>query len=304
MTVTIGVHGSNPSLYLLARLGILERALEPLGESVTWVPVEGTRVGELLGDGTIDFGGTGSTPPIVGQAQGHDLVYVAVSAPRPGHGALLVADEGPVRAPVDLKDGTVVLSIGSWQTHFVAKALADVGLSYRDDITPVRPAAGQDQAARLRSGEIAGWVAQGPELVAALREPGLRVLHRVGDVITDRSVFFARRAFAEDRAEVAAIVVSALREADEWAAAHLDEAAALHAAELPGARADWAEALAALPWRLEPVPASFIAEQQEAADIFVANGFIDRPITVADAQGAALAPLVAEVLAAPDGGAR
>ncbi|MFI1382772.1 ABC transporter substrate-binding protein [Embleya sp. NPDC020886] len=304
MTVTIGVHGSNPSLYLLARLGILERALEPLGESVTWVPVEGTRVGELLGDGTIDFGGTGSTPPIVGQAQGHDLVYVAVSAPRPEHGALLVADEGPVRAPADLKDGTVVLSIGSWQTHFVAKALNDVGLSYRDDITPVRPEAGRDQAARLRAGEIAGWVAQGPELVAARREPGLRVLHRVGEVITDRSVFFASRAFAEERTELLSIVVAALRRADEWAATHLDEAAELHAAELPGTRADWAEALAALPWQLEPVPASFIAEQQEAADIFAANGFIDRTITVAAAQAAGPAARVAEVLAPAHGGAR
>ncbi|MFE5330979.1 ABC transporter substrate-binding protein [Embleya sp. NPDC056575] len=301
MTVTIGVHGSNPSLYLLARLGILERALEPLGETVTWLPVEGTRVGELLGAGTIDFGGTGSTPPIVGQAQGHDLVYVAVSAPRPGHGALLVADEGPVRTTVDLKGGTVVLSIGSWQTHFVAKALNDVGLSYRDDITPVRPSAGQDQAARLRAGEIAGWVAQGPELAAARRESGLRVLHRVGDVITDRSVFFARRAFAEERSEVVATVVAALREADAWAAAHPEEAAELHAAELPGTRADWAEALAALPWRLEPIPASFIAEQQEAADIFAANGFIDRPITVADAQAAALSAPVARVLAPADG---
>ncbi|MGW9207055.1 ABC transporter substrate-binding protein [Embleya sp. NPDC055664] len=304
MTVTIGVHGSNPSLYLLARLGILERALEPLGETVTWLPVEGTRVGELLGAGTIDFGGTGSTPPIVGQAQGHDLVYVAVSAPRPGHGALLVADEGPVRTTADLKGGTVVLSIGSWQTHFVAKALNDVGLSYRDDITPVRPAAGQDQAARLRAGEIAGWVAQGPELVAARRESGLRVLHRVGDVITDRSVFFARRAFAEERSEVVATVVAALREADAWAVAHPEEAAELHAAELPGTRADWAEALAALPWRLEPIPESFIAEQQEAADIFATNGFIDRPITVADAQAAALSAPVARVLAPADGAGR
>ncbi|MGC0421992.1 ABC transporter substrate-binding protein [Embleya sp. AB8] len=304
MTVTIGVHGSNPSLYLLARLGILERTLEPLGERVEWVPVEGTRVGELLGDGTIDFGGTGSTPPIVGQAQGHDLVYVAVSEPRPEHGALLVADEGPVRTPADLRGGTVVLSIGSWQTHFVAKALNDVGLSYRDDITPVRPAAGQDQAARLRSGEIAGWVAQGPELAAARREPGLRVLHRVGEVITDRSVFFASRAFVTEHPELVAVVVAALREADEWAAANVAEAARLHAAELPGSAADWAEALGVLPWRLEPVPASFIAEQQEAADIFALNGFIERPVVVADAQAEALTPLVAGVLARAGGGSR
>lgn len=299
MTVTIGVHGSNPSLFLLARLGILEPALAALGEDVAWVPVEGTRVGALLGEGTIDFGGTGSTPPIVGQADGHDIVYVAVSAPRPEHGALIVADEGPVRDVADLKGGTVVLAIGSWQTHFVAKALHDAGLSYRDDITAVRPTAGEDAAARLRTGEIAAWVAQGTELAASERESGLRVLRRVGDVITDRSVFFARRDLVGTRPEVVGAIVAALREADDWAAAHPREAAELHAADLAGDVADWDSALRRLPWRLEAVPASFVAEQQEAADIFEANGFIARPVTVADAVAAEIAPVVEAALAGP-----
>ena len=138
MAITIGVHGANPSLYHLSRLGLLEQALEPLGETVTWLPVGGTSTGDALADGTIDFGGTGSTPPLSAQAAGHDLVYTAVSAPRPGHGALLVAADGPVAGVADLKGGTVVLAVGSWQTHFTAKALAAVGLSYRD-ITAERP---------------------------------------------------------------------------------------------------------------------------------------------------------------------
>ncbi|MFF2041981.1 ABC transporter substrate-binding protein [Kitasatospora sp. NPDC058170] len=298
MAITLGVHASNPSLYYLSRLTYLDEELAPLGETGAFHHyTDGTRTGDLLADGTIDFGGTGSTPPVTAQAAGHDLVYAAVSAPRPDHGALLVRADGPVQGVADLRGGTVVLGIGSWQTHLLAKALHAEGLSYADDITPVRPAAGTDPAQRLRDGEIAGWIAQGAELAAARRAGGFRELIRTGDVITDRSVFFTRRAFAADRPEVVAAIGAALGRADAWVAANPAEAAAIAAADLGGSAEDWQSALAGLPWRLEPATADFIAEQQEAADIFHGVGFIDRALTVADAHLPALEAPVAAALA-------
>ncbi|MFB7616756.1 ABC transporter substrate-binding protein [Kitasatospora sp. NPDC056181] len=298
MAITLGVHASNPSLYYLSQLDHLNEELAPLGETGAFHHyADGTRTGALLADGTIDFGGTGSTPPVTAQAAGHDLVYAAVSAPRPDHGALLVRADGPVRSVADLKGGTVVLGVGSWQTHLLAKALHVEGLSYATDVTPVRPAAGEDQAQRLRDGEIAGWIAQGAELAAARRDGGFRELVRTGDVITDRSVFFTRRDFAADRPEVVAAIGAALRRADAWVAANLAEAAAIAAADLGGTAEDWRTALAALPWQLEPATAGFVVEQQEAADIFHGVGFIDRPVTVADAHLPALEAPVAAAIA-------
>ncbi|MFI9119996.1 ABC transporter substrate-binding protein [Streptomyces bikiniensis] len=282
MTVVIGVHRSNPSLYHLSRLGYAEQELAALGETASWHPyTDGVRTGAYLADGTIDFGGTGSTPPVTAQAAGHDIVYVAVSAPRPGHGALLVPEDGPVRTVADLKGGTVHLAVGSWQTHLVAKALDDVGLSYSTDITAVRGDSGSEE--KLRSGEIAAWVAQGAELAAARRTGGLRVLVPTGEVISDRSVFFTRRDLAEQRPEVVEALVRALRRADEWAAAHPREAAGTAAADQGGTVDDWETALRALPWRIEEVTEEFVAEQQRAADIFHRTGFLDRAVTVADA---------------------
>ncbi|MEV4558677.1 ABC transporter substrate-binding protein [Kitasatospora sp. NPDC049285] len=296
MTITVGVHRSNPTLTHLARLDYLQEELAPLGESADFHHyTDGTRTGAHLADGTIDFGGTGSTPPITAQAAGHDLVYAAVSAPRPDHGALLVRADGPVRTVADLKGGTVALGIGSWQTHLLAKALHQAGLSYRDDVRAVRPSG--DEARRLREGDIAGWIAQGAELAEALRGGEARVLVRTGEVITDRSVFFTRRELAVQRPEVVAAVVTALQRADDWAAAHLDQAAAQAAEEQGGAAADWRSAFAGLPWRLEPAGAAFVAEQQEAADIFHGVGFIDRPVTVADAHLPGLEQPVADAVA-------
>ncbi|MFD7496014.1 ABC transporter substrate-binding protein [Streptomyces sp. NPDC059832] len=285
MTITIGVHSSNPSLYHLyhlSRLGLAQEELAPLGESVVFHPyTNGVRTGELLSRGVIDFGGTGSTPPVTAQAAGHDIVYTAVSAPRPDHGALLVPEDSPVHTVADLKGTTVHLAIGSWQTHLIAKALDDAGLSYADDITAVRSDDTSEEL--LRTGAIAAWVAQGAQLAAARRTGGLRTLVRTGDIITDRSVFFARRDLAESRPEVIEALTRALRRADDWAAANPRRAAEIAAADLGGSADDWETALRALPWKIEPVTEAFIAEQQEAADIFHRTGFIDRPVTVAHA---------------------
>ncbi|MFE5211958.1 ABC transporter substrate-binding protein [Streptomyces sp. NPDC056600] len=282
MTVTIGVHNSNPTLYYLSRLDLAAEELAAVGETpVFHVYTDGVRTGALLTEGVIDFGGTGSTPPITAQAAGHDIVYTAVSAPRPDHGALLVTEDGRVREVTDLKGGTVHLAIGSWQTHLIAKALDDAGLSYADDITAVR--AGEDSEALLRSGEITAWVAQGPQLAAALRTGGVRVLVPTADVITDRSVFFTRRELAEKRPEVVEALNRALRRADEWAAAHPREAAEIAAGHQGGTVDDWETALRALPWKTEEVGEAFLAEQQEAADIFARIGFVERPVTVAHA---------------------
>ncbi|MES9506468.1 ABC transporter substrate-binding protein [Streptomyces sp. NPDC000609] len=285
MTITIGVHSSNPSLYHLyhlSRLGLAQEELAPLGETVVFHPyTNGVRTGELLSRGVIDFGGTGSTPPVTAQAAGHDIVYTAVSAPRPEHGALLVPEDSPVHTVADLKGATVHLAIGSWQTHLIAKALDDAGLSYADDITAVRST--DDSEELLRTGGVAAWVAQGAQLAAARRTGGLRTLIRTGDIISDRSVFFARRDLAESRPEVIEALTRALRRADDWAAANPRRAAEIAAADLGGSADDWETALRALPWTIEPVTDAFIAEQQEAADIFHRTGFIDRPVTVADA---------------------
>ncbi|MER5757193.1 ABC transporter substrate-binding protein [Streptomyces sp. NPDC002088] len=282
MTITIGVHNSNPSLYYLSRLDYAAEELAAVGETAAFhTYTNGVRTGELLTQGVIDFGGTGSTPPVTAQAAGHDIVYTAVSAPRPDHGALLVTEDGPVRTVADLKGGTVHLAIGSWQTHLIAKALDDAGLSYAVDITAVR--SDEHSEKLLRSGQVAAWVAQGPQLAAARRAGGLRVLVPTDDVITDRSVFFARRELAEERPEVVEALTRALHRADAWAETHPREAAEIAAEHQGGTADDWETALRSLPWRIEGVSDAFLAEQQEAADIFLRTGFIERPVRVARA---------------------
>ncbi|GII91641.1 hypothetical protein Ssi02_18720 [Sinosporangium siamense] len=255
---------------------------------------DGTTTGRLLADGVFDVGGTGSTPPLAAQAAGLPIVYAAASAPRPGHGALLVAKDGPVTGVADLAGRPVAFGVGSWQTHFLAKLLAVAGLSYRD-IEPRR--ATSDSGPDLLTGVVAGWVAQGAELVEAERSGRYTRLAVTGEVITDRSVYFTSRYVAEERPEVVATVVKALREADRWAVEHPREAAEITAAALGGTAGSWETALKRLPWALEPVTPEFLAEQQEGADILAAAGYLPGPIDVRAAVVPALNTAVASVLA-------
>lgn len=295
MSVRVGVHRRNPTLLFLARTGYLERELARLGDSVEWFHnANGAVTGRLVGDGSIDFGGSGSPAPLIAQALGYPLAYVQVSAPRPDHGALLVIPGGPVEQVADLKGRTVALGVGSWQTHLVAKALSDAGLSYRD----VSPSRTHAMVARrmLRDGSAAAWVAQGPELVDAEETGEFEVLIPTREVIADRAVFYTRRELAEDRPDVVAAFATALQRTDDWIADHLVEAAATSAAEQGGSVHSWHSAYARLPWQSEAVTEDFLREQQELADILFEGGFLPSTVRVEQAHLPSLAPVVSEAI--------
>jgi sulfonate transport system substrate-binding protein len=104
-------------------------------------------------------------------------------------------------------------------------------------------------------------------------------------VISNRSVWWARRDFATRAPELLDDVVIALQRSDAWIAEHPREAAELFARDVPGSPDvdAWETALRRRPWGPRPVSDEFVAEQQRAADLFARQGIIPRAITVVDA---------------------
>lgn len=281
--VKIGVHPNNHSLFVLRRTGILESILKEHDATVAWVDyLDGARTPQRLASGEIDFGGTGATPPLTGQASGIDLVYVAISEPRPASGALVVRSDSPVNSVADLKGRRVALGEGSWQTSFLISALDQHGLAY-DDVERVD--LGQDGGKALIAGEIEAWVGNDPHLAALQRDGAVRVLVPVDRFISHRSVWFASRDFAANRSEILDAVVSALQRADAWIQENPREAAEFFARDLPDwpSAEIWEDALIRRPWGLRPVGQEFVSEQQRVADLLARQGVLPRPINVADA---------------------
>lgn len=290
MSPRVGYFPQNNSLWVLRHLGLLEEALP----DVEWVHLRslpaGQRVdprrglpsahGDHLFDGGYDFIGTGATPPITAQAKGHDVVYVAVSGPRIENGRLVVRADSDIHEPVDLRGRRVGLGHGSWQTTLVLLALEKAGLSW-SDVTPVDVY--DDAGERFLTGEFDAWVGSYPYLTSVEQRASLRDVIATEGLFSHRSLWFTSRSYATSHQDEVAAIVAALQAADAWTAANPAEAATLFSADDGRDLAEWEHALRTRPWGLHPVDADFVAEQQHAADLFHANGLIERPVVVADA---------------------
>ncbi|MCG5212766.1 ABC transporter substrate-binding protein [Streptosporangium soli] len=299
MSLRVGYFPSNNSLWVLRHRGILERSIP----DVEWVDLRslpsGDRPaateglpslhGDHLFDGGYDFIGTGSTPPVTAQGKGHDVVYVATSGSRHENGRLIVHEDSPIGSPADLAGKRVALGHGSWQTTLLLFALEGVGLTWKD-IEPVD--AGAEAAQLFLDRKVDAWVGSYPSLTRVELEASTRELVATDGLFSHRSLWFTRRDFAEGRPGELAAIVAALQESDRWIQANYREAAALFAADDGGDPDAWENALRRRPFGLHAVSDEFVAEQQRAADLFFANGLIDREITVADA----VLPRLAEVV--------
>jgi sulfonate transport system substrate-binding protein len=305
--IRVGVHPSNPSLFALRRKGILEDLLAPLDATVAWVDyASGLTTLPLLADGSIDVGGTGATPPISAQADGLDVVYIAASDPRPAHGKLVVrADDDAIASVADLKGRKVALAHGSYQTILLAVALDQAGLTF-DDVERVDTAAAdaKSDAARgrelLEASEVDAWIGGDPDLLAAEQAGSVRQLIDTDAVMSNRSVWFGRRDFAQRSPELLEAFVAALVQVDAWIAEDPADAAALFAEHAPGAKstAQWEAALRRRPWGPKPISEEFADEQQRAADLLARQGIIARRV---DVRAAVIEPAAALVTAQPLG---
>ncbi|MER6175564.1 aliphatic sulfonate ABC transporter substrate-binding protein [Streptosporangium sp. NPDC001681] len=285
MTTRVGYFPQNNSLWVLRHRGLPDVEWVNLRSLPTGERVDPTRAlpsvhSDHLFDGGYDFIGTGATPPVTAQAKGHDVVYVAISEPRIENGRLVVLDDSPIRSLEDLKGKRVALGHGSWQTTLLLLALERVGLGW-SDIVPVDV---YDNAAELfLSGEVDAWVGSYPYLTGVEQRASVRELVATDGLFSHRSLWFTRRDFALEQPEELARIVSALQESDEWTRQNPRAAAELFAKDDGGDLDAWEHALRTRPWGLHPISEEFVAEQQHVADLFHANGLIEKRITVADA---------------------
>ncbi|MFJ7855959.1 aliphatic sulfonate ABC transporter substrate-binding protein [Peribacillus frigoritolerans] len=280
--VTIGVHPNNHSLFVLRRKGFLESLLAEHNENVEWVDyLEGAKTPERIASGQIDVGGTGSTPPLMAQANDIDIVYLGTSNGRPASGALVVRTDSTIKSLQELKGKRITFTQGSWHTSFLATALDKAGLKYEDVIHVEAEHGGQ----ALLEEQAEAWIANDPQL-SELENKGLvRVLVPLDEFISHRSVWFTSRQFATKKPQTFKKVIQALQKTDEWIQANPREAAQLFAKDLPDWPSvdTWESALRRRPWGVQPITKEFIEEQQRTADLLARQNLLPKAIIVDDA---------------------
>jgi NitT/TauT family transport system substrate-binding protein/sulfonate transport system substrate-binding protein len=284
MPLRVGVHPSNLHLTLAQHWSGAFASLDV--QFVSYA--EGRDTGRQLVEGHIDIGGTGSTPPIISQVSGLDVLYLAASAPRPANGGILVAKNSAIRGVKDLAGKKVALLDGSFHTYLLARVLEAEGLSLRDVERVERaPVPSRDA---LIAGKVDAWVAMAPLLDQAIADGGARMLAPCGATIPNRSLFWtlARRNLKAETIEAFVMELSRLGEAiavEPGRAAQILAGLKLGNVDIAG----WRKAITGRDWSIVPANDAIVAEQQEEADTLFRHAEITRRIELAAATHGAAA---------------
>ncbi|WP_432994063.1 ABC transporter substrate-binding protein [Dactylosporangium sp. CA-233914] len=286
MSITIGTHPNNLATWILSHVEALQEPLRRVAGDVRFHRYDdGRRTTGLLVDGAIDVGATGSTPPIVAQANDLDVVYLAVSQPHPDPGGIVVPGDSPIQSLADLRGRSIAFTVGSWQTHALAVAVDRAGLAW-DDVTVVDIAATAQGRDFLEIGTDS-WLVVDPAYSQLRDLTDVRVIAPTEELVRNRSVFFGRGTWVREHPAEAGAFVDAVAATEEWAATHVDEVADLLAhSSRGGTPQTWLPALNGRHWGVHAVDEEFLSEQQYAADLFHRFGVIPRAITVVAAVAA------------------
>lgn len=240
---------------------------------------EGRDTGALIADGTIHFGGTGSTPPITAALSGLNVSYIAASAPRPANGALLVRADSAIKTTNDLKGRRIGLVDGSFQTYYLARNLEDAQLSLAD-IERVEPEV-NDALPALLEGRVDAWIAMAPRLENALERDDIRLLSRCGSTIPNRSLFWTLEESGLDAATRLQIAQELARIGKEIAA---DPQQAARRLVENGATETtlqgWERVITSRDFTVIPADETILSEQQQEAEVLYRHGHFDRLATI------------------------
>ncbi|WP_146687362.1 aliphatic sulfonate ABC transporter substrate-binding protein [Bradyrhizobium canariense] len=273
--IRIGYQKSSTLTAILKANGELEKALAPLGISVSWHEfTSGLPLLEAVNVGSIDFGAdVADTVPIFAQAAGAKMAYVAEEAASPSAQAILVPQSSPIKTLADLRGKRVAVTKGAGSHFLLLAAVAKAGLSFKD-ITPayLTPADGR---AAFVSNNVDAWVAWDPFLTSASRQSGGRVLADGSNGLASyKRYYLSSAAFADRHGDVLNIIFGKLAETGRWVKAHPKDAATLLAG-LWGIDAPTVEeANSHRSYQVGSVTVSGLSEQQRIADAFFAEGLI------------------------------
>ena len=277
--IRVGFQKAGTILSVTKAKGNLEKALAASGASVTWTEFpSGPPILEAISVGSIDFGYTGESPPIVAQAAGTPLVYVAYDPWSPKSEAILVPKNSPIKTVADLKGKKVSFVKGSSANYLVVKALEKAGLQYSDiKVASLQPA---DARAAFEGKNVDAWAIWDPYFAAAQKATDARTLIDGTGLAANRGYYLAAKSFAEAHPDTLKIVLDELKKVSDWAKSTPTEVAKFLSPAL-GINADVLEvAEKRRDYGVLPMTNEAIAKQQEVADVFYKIKLVPKQINV------------------------
>lgn len=261
--------------------GNLDKSLKKRGYKVKWIEFEnGTSLLEALRFGSVDYGRTGNTPPIVSQASGAGLVYIGVGHSKASGSGIVVKKSSSIRQLKDLKNKKIAFAKGSSSHYLVVKALAKAGLTLKD-ITPVYLSPAEARIA-FDKGKIDAWATWDPFTAAAETGSNARLLVNGEGLTTDRDFFLARSSFAAKNKKITKIVLQSVSSSMTWSNQHHKQLIKELSSALRMNQKTMSLVVNRRIYGVDHLSSSIMDEQQSNADTFYKLKLIPKKINVRD----------------------
>ena len=278
-TLRIGYQKSSTLLTLLKAQGDLEKQLAGQGITVSWHEfASGLPLLEALNLGNVDVSAdVADTVPVFAQAAGAKLTYFARETPSPLAQAILVPADSPLKSLADLKGKKIAVTKAAGSHYLLIQALAKAGLNF-SDIQPAYliPADGR---AAFENRKVDAWVTWDPFVASAQRQQHARVLSNGEGLSNYQRYYLASSDYAKAHPAVLNTLFSSLSKAGKWIKANPTDAAKVLGplwGNLDVATVEQANGRRS--YDVQPVQADNLAEQQQIADVFFAQGLLPRKI--------------------------
>ncbi|HSI51026.1 MAG TPA: aliphatic sulfonate ABC transporter substrate-binding protein [Ideonella sp.] len=278
----IGYQKSSTLTIFLKSRNTLEQALAAQNVQVSWHEFSsGLPLLEALNIGAIDLSAdvADAVPPFA-LAAGAKLTYYAIETPSPTAQAIVVKKDSPLTSVAQLKGEKVAFAKGAGAHFLLLEALSQAGLTFKD-IAPayLSPADGR---AAFENGSVAAWVVWDPFLAAVQRQSGAKVLVDGTRLSSYRRFYLAATPFAQRRPDVLTAVYRELQRAGDWIKQNPKPAAEWQG-PLIGLDAATVEAAnQRRSYKVQPVDAESLAEQQRIADAFTLAQVLPRKVSIAE----------------------
>jgi sulfonate transport system substrate-binding protein len=171
----------------------------------------------------VQFGSTAGSAALLARANGTPIKTVFLYS-RPEWTAIVVAKDSAIKSVRDLRGKKVAATRGTDPWFFLLRSLAAAGLQPTDvQLTDLQH---PDGRTALERGQVDAWAGLDPHMAASQLDAGSRLLYR-NVAFNTWGALNAREDFLAQHPDVAAIVVNAYDRARKYAAAHVEETAAL-----------------------------------------------------------------------------
>jgi sulfonate transport system substrate-binding protein len=214
----------NPPSLVLKSKGWLEESLRKRGTAVEWVLSLGSnKANGYLAAGAVQFGSTAGSAALLARANGSPIKTVFLYS-RPEWTALVVAKDAPFKTVADLKGKKVAATRGTDPWFFLLRSLQSAGLQPGDiQLVDLQH---PDGRTALERGQVDAWAGLDPHMAASQLDAGSRLLYR-NVAFNTWGALNAREDFLAQHPDLAQIVLHENDRARKYAAAHVDETAAL-----------------------------------------------------------------------------